>query len=265
VLRSEHLVIEVAGRRLADAVSLNVKAGDCCAVLGRNGSGKSSLLAVLAGLRRPTAGAVLLGNRPIEAWPRRERARMLGILLQEDTGDYWGTTLDYVQLGRYPHGGRDDVAHAQGLLAEFDLDRRAAQRYRTLSGGERQRARLAQLLAQDPQVLLLDEPLQHLDLAHQACAMATFSRLAREGRAVLMALHEPIMAARRWRHRSPLGARQATDHAPRLPLRKPGSPRAAESRRRGATRAKAVRGLRRAPTWVRCLAWSWKPGAGPAV
>ena len=196
MLRAERLEIEVAGRRLADAVSLNVDAGDCCAVLGRNGSGKSSLLAVLAGLRRPSSGAVLLGNRPIETWPRRERARMLGILLQEDTGDYWGTTLEYVQLGRYPHGGSDDLARARALLAEFDLERRAGQRFRTLSGGERQRARIAQLLAQDPKVLLLDEPLQHLDLAHQACAMATFSRLASEGRAVLMALHEPIMAAR---------------------------------------------------------------------
>lgn len=82
------------------------------------------------------------------------------------------------------------------LLEEVDLAGRAAQPYRTLSGGERQRARLAQAFMQDPECLLLDEPLQHLDLKHQLDVMRALARRAAGGHAVLMALHEPAMAAR---------------------------------------------------------------------
>jgi iron complex transport system ATP-binding protein len=196
MIEARDLHLEVPGRRLLSNVSLRLEPGQCCALLGRNGSGKSSLIAALAGLRRPASGTVTLGRRPLQDWPRRERARMLGVLLQDEADDYWGTTADYVRLGRYPHGGTDLEGRAEAALAGLDLDGHAGQRYRSLSGGERQRARLAQLLVQDPQVLLLDEPLQHLDLAHQAGTMAALASLARSGRVVLMALHEPAMAAR---------------------------------------------------------------------
>jgi iron complex transport system ATP-binding protein len=194
----------VAGRKLLAALSISLGAGDCCALLGRNGSGKSSLIAVLAGLRRPAAGTVEMEGRPLGAWHPRERARALGVLLQDEPGDYWGTTREYVRLGRYPHGDGNaaDGAHGSGeshvaeVLEELDLGAHADQRYRSLSGGERQRARIAQLLAQDPRILLLDEPLQHLDLAHQARVMDALAARARRGKCVLMALHEPAMAAR---------------------------------------------------------------------
>lgn len=196
MLAAENLAIDVPGRRLVERLTLELKPGDCCALLGRNGSGKSSLLAALAGLRLPAAGAISLEGRPLASWPRRERARLLGVLLQDENGDYWGTTLDYVRLGGYPHGGLGTEDDARAQLAALDLEDHAGQRYRTLSGGERQRARLAQLLLQSPRVLLLDEPLQHMDLAHQAQVMAVLERRAREGCAVFMALHEPAVAAR---------------------------------------------------------------------
>ena len=202
MLATRSLSIAVAGRTLVEDLALEVESGECWAVLGCNGSGKSSLLLAMAGLRQPSAGRVELRGRPIDAWPRRALAQRLGILLQDEPADYWGSTLDYILLGRYPRSrtaySEDPAARdeALALLEEVDLAVHAPQPYRTLSGGERQRARLAQVFMQDPECLLLDEPLQHLDLKHQLGVMQALARRAAGGRAVLMALHEPAMAAR---------------------------------------------------------------------
>jgi iron complex transport system ATP-binding protein len=196
VIEARGVAIDVPGRRLLSEVSLALKAGECCALLGRNGAGKSSLIGALAGLRRPAAGEVLLEGRPLAARPHRERARLLGVVPQDEPGDYWGSTREYVSLGRFPHGGGDPEGLVDRVIGELDLSSHADQRYRSLSGGERQRARIAQALVQAPRAMLLDEPLQHLDLAHQAQVMAALAARARLGTAILMALHEPAMAAR---------------------------------------------------------------------
>jgi iron complex transport system ATP-binding protein len=201
MLAAEGLTLAVPGRTLVAGLDLRFAPGECCAVLGRNGAGKTSLLLALAGLRAPTAGAVRLGDEPIASLARREVARRVGILLQDDTESFWGTTLDYARLGRYAQAaefGNDAAgeAAARAALAEVDLAAHADQPYRTLSGGERQRARLAQLLVQSPQGWLLDEPLAHLDLGHQAATMRLAARLAAAGGTVIMALHEPLWAAR---------------------------------------------------------------------
>jgi iron complex transport system ATP-binding protein len=171
-------------------------AGDCCALLGRNGSGKSSLLGALAGLRTPAAGDILLDGRALASWPARERARRIAVLPQDEVGDFWGSTRDYVRLGRYPHGSTDAAPLVGSALDELDLAPQSEQPYRTLSGGERQRARIAQVLVQQAKVMLLDEPLQHLDLAHQAIVMQALAARAGAGCTLLMALHEPAVAAR---------------------------------------------------------------------
>jgi iron complex transport system ATP-binding protein len=201
MLAAEGLGLAVPGRTLVDGLDLRFAPGECCAILGKNGAGKTSLLLALAGLRTPSAGTVRLGEAPIGAQPRREVARRVGILLQDDTESFWGTTLEYAALGRFAQAsafGADAAgeAAARSALAETDLAAHADQPYRTLSGGERQRARLAQLLVQAPQAWLLDEPLAHLDLGHQAAAMRLAARLAAGGGTVIMALHEPVWAAR---------------------------------------------------------------------
>ena len=156
MLAAEGLTLVVPGRTLVTGMDFRLAPGDCCAVLGKNGAGKTSLLLALAGLAAPAAGTVRLGDAPIASRPRREVARRVGILLQDETESFWGTTLDYALLGRFAHApaafGADPAgeAAARAALAEVDLAAHAGQPYRTLSGGERQRARLAQLIVQSP-------------------------------------------------------------------------------------------------------------------
>jgi iron complex transport system ATP-binding protein len=201
-LAARGLALAVPGRTLVRDLDLQLAPGRCWALLGRNGAGKSSLLLALAGLARPAAGAVLLDDAPLAAHARREIARRIGILLQHDADEFWGSVFEFVLLGRLPHGtgvfgvDPEGVAQARATIDAVDLLEHADQPYRTLSGGERQRARIAQLLVQSPEYLLLDEPLSHLDLKHQLELMQLLAGLARAGRTVVMALHEPLWAAR---------------------------------------------------------------------
>jgi iron complex transport system ATP-binding protein len=202
MLEARNVTVRAGGRELVSGLDLVLEPGQCWALLGPNGAGKSSLLFALAGLRPAGAGAVTLSGKPLSGWRRGELARRVGILLQDDTPEFWGSALEYARLGRYPHAGApwdrdaDGDASARGWLARLDLAGRADQAYATLSGGERQRARIAQLLVQDPALLLLDEPLSHLDLRHQVQVMEILAGRARGGGTVLMALHQPSLAAR---------------------------------------------------------------------
>jgi iron complex transport system ATP-binding protein len=202
MLAAAGLGLSAGGSELVRSLDLSLEPGQCWALLGRNGAGKTSLILALAGLRAPQSGSVTLDGARLDAVGRRELARRVAVLLQDEESDFWGGVLDFVMLGRYPASrsawSRDQAGleRASGLLAELDLADRASQSYRTLSGGERQRARLAQVLVQDADVLLLDEPLQHLDLRHQATVMRMLAARAAGGKTVLAALHEPGHAAR---------------------------------------------------------------------
>jgi iron complex transport system ATP-binding protein len=146
MLAAEGLTLAVPGRTLVAGMDFRLAPGDCCAVLGKNGAGKTSLLLALAGLATPAAGTVRLGDAPIASQPRREVARRVGILLQDETESFWGTTLEYALLGRFAQApaafGADPAgeAAARSALVEVGLAAHAEQPYRTLSGGERQRA-----------------------------------------------------------------------------------------------------------------------------
>lgn len=204
------LTIRVNGRTLLQQASITFGPGQLWAVLGRNGAGKTLLLRTLAGLRRPDAGTVTWQGRPIDSLAARLRARSLTLLLQDDAADYWGTVRDYVTLARLPFRGRaapdrsdstnpthnrtDASRMVAEVLAMLELDALAERAYRSLSGGERQRVRLAQVLAQDTECVLLDEPMNHLDLAHQSLVLRVLSRLAHAGRTVVCTVHDPLRA-----------------------------------------------------------------------
>ena len=203
MLRCENLTLSVPGRVLCRGITCALEPGQLWAVLGRNGSGKTTLVHTLAGLQFAASGTIRLNGDALMARTSRQRARDIGVLLQIEDTEFWGSVLEYVLLGRFPHArswfgwGREDEASALAALETVELAQFAPRRFVTLSGGERQRARIAQTLAQEPRILLLDEPLQHLDLKHQVRALGLFRRLARdEGRAIAMVLHDALWPGR---------------------------------------------------------------------
>jgi len=147
-------------------------------------------------LHPPAGGRVLLDGRDLAAWPRRSLARRLGLLLQQRETRFPASVRDTVLAGRYPHlgpwraPGEQDQAITAAALAQVGLSGLERRNVQTLSGGERQRVYLAALLAQAPQVLLLDEPVTHLDLAEQYRLLRLLRGLADQGHAVLMSLHD---------------------------------------------------------------------------
>ncbi len=203
MLQIENLTIRAGARVLVRDLDFTVTAGETWAVLGCNGSGKTTLLHALAGLAPASTGRVTLAGKLLAAYAPRELGRARGILLQREDPEFWGTLRDYVMLGRYPHarslGGwqAPDEEAAVRAIGAFDLAPLATQSYATLSGGERQRARLAQLWAQEPKLLLLDEPLQHLDLRHQLQTLERVQDAVRgSGSAALIVLHDLTFAGR---------------------------------------------------------------------
>jgi iron complex transport system ATP-binding protein len=203
MLRTDGLRLAYPGQILVDGLSIEFQSGQVWAVLGRNGSGKSTLLHALAALRQPEAGNVMLRDAMVGTVPRRMLARHIGVLLQEESREFWGSVGDYVLLGRYPHARSpfgwsvEDERIVQDEIEAMHLGGLGNRAFTSLSGGERQRARVAALFAQRPAVYLLDEPLQHLDLPHQVAVLDRLSIEARDrGATVVMVLHDLLFAAR---------------------------------------------------------------------
>lgn len=200
LLQAERLLLQLGGRRVVDQVSLALAPGQWTALVGPNGAGKSSLLGLLAGLRQPDAGQVLLDGRPLSDWPARQRAQRLAWLSQQGEAEGDIASADVVALGRLPHQGLfgapgpADTAAVQAALAETASTPFAARRLNALSGGERQRVLLARALAVQSPVLLLDEPTTHLDAPHQRALLRSLVRRARAGAAVLAVMHDLNLA-----------------------------------------------------------------------
>lgn len=192
-----------APRPALDDVGTRVARGELYAVIGPNGSGKSTLARLLLGVLRPTTGQALFVGRPAAAWDRRELARRVGVVPQDEELVFPLTVGALVGMGRYPHigpwraEGTADLAAIERALEACDVAPLRDRPVTRLSGGERQRARIARALAQEPDTLVLDEPTAALDIAHE---MAIFELLARlrehQGVTVLLVTHNINLAAR---------------------------------------------------------------------
>jgi len=191
-LVAQQLVLQAGTRALVDTLDLALEPGEVLGILGANGAGKSTLLTVLAGLAAPAQGHVTLDGHALATLTPLTRAQHIGLLPQGDEGGFFGSVADFVALGHFPFGTAPDLAPH---LATWELAELAARPLATLSGGERQRARLAQLAVQAPRIALLDEPLTHLDPAHQARLLAWARGEADAERSVVLTLHDPNWAA----------------------------------------------------------------------
>lgn len=181
-------------------VDLEVREGEILAVVGPNGAGKSTLLRAISGALRPQEGVIYLDFQAVWSFSARERARKLAMVEQGAQPAFDFTVQELVELGRVPHLGRlqgfrsVDQAAVARALAFTGLTDLAHRRWSELSGGEKQRALLAMAFAQEPEVLLLDEPTAHLDVAHQIELMQLISKFAEKGGTVIMALHDLNLA-----------------------------------------------------------------------
>lgn len=192
-----------AGERLLVAgLTLDARAGEIIAVLGRNGAGKTLTLHTLAGLRAPRAGEVTLDGRPIATLSRRAVARHVGVLFQDLDLGISTSALDAVLVGRYPHLApwqwetEEDRRMARDALERVGLRGFESRQTTQLSGGEQRRVALAALLAQEPRVFVLDEPTNHLDPHHQLAVFELLRELADAGRTIIATVHDPTLASR---------------------------------------------------------------------
>lgn len=189
-------------RAAVDDVTLGIEGGRCTAILGPNGSGKSTLLRLLLGTLRPSTGTARLGGREVGAWSRRDLARTVGVVPQNEEIAFPLTVRELVAMGRYPHlgafrpEGPADREAIDAALARCDVAGLRDRYVETLSGGERQRARLARSLAQDPRVLALDEPTLALDVRHEMEIFELMRSLTAGGVTVLLITHNLNLAAR---------------------------------------------------------------------
>ena len=201
-LTVDHLTLAHGHRVVVHDVSFTVEAGEMVAILGPNGSGKSTLLRGMARLHPPRAGRVLLDGRDIRGMNSRHVARVLAILPQAPAGGLDLTVRELAFRGRYPHQGllqrvtRRDIDAVEWALDATDSLHLADRPLAALSGGERQRAWIAMALAQEPRILLLDEPTTFLDVAHQIEVMHLLRRLNARGITIVAVLHDLALAGR---------------------------------------------------------------------
>ncbi len=203
ILEAGNLAVSIGPHRVCESLNLTLAPGERLAILGRNGAGKSTLLATLAGLREPDAGELRVEGRSYAELGLRTAARLRGWLGQERGDPFATTVLETVLAGRHPHLSRwawetpADAGIARTALGALGLAGMELRELRTLSGGERQRVAIATLLAQQPKLYLLDEPLAHLDLNHQIATLDLLAQRAqRDGIAITMVLHDPNLALR---------------------------------------------------------------------
>lgn len=201
VLALRALTVAYGTHEVLRAVDLSVQRGELVGVLGPNGSGKTTLLKAARGLVRPTRGMASLLGRPVTAWRERDLARRVAVVPQRDESAFPFTVEDTVLMGRSPHLGRSgfesaqDRAVAARALAELDLLPLRGRVLTELSGGERQRVIVARALAQEPELLLLDEPTASLDIRHQVEVLGLLRRKNRaEGLTVVTVLHDLNLA-----------------------------------------------------------------------
>ena len=202
-LKADKLTVKIGTVTACQDLSVTFRSGQVWSVLGRNGIGKSTLLRTLAGLRRPETGTLLWGAISLDLISRRKRAQTIGILFQDQDPTFPATVLETALTGRHPwlslfEGEREtDIEMALQTLKQLDLDGMEQRELWSLSGGERRRVDLATLFLQKTRVMLLDEPVNHLDLHYQVDVMGQLVHSWRQdGGIVIMVMHDVNLAMR---------------------------------------------------------------------
>ncbi len=201
-LRFDGVTARLAGRDVLRGVDLEVRSGEVLGLLGRNGAGKTTLLRVATAVLPAGAGSVLVNGAGVSELSRRELARRLAVVPQETHVPFPFRVSEVVLMGRTPHQGAfgfdapEDLARAQAALERMGVAQLADRSILEISGGERQLVMVARALAQEPDVLLFDEPTAFLDLGHRLDVLGVLREVAADGRAALVVSHDLTLAAR---------------------------------------------------------------------
>ena len=201
-ISAQDITYEIEGSTLLDGVDLHADRGQIVGLIGPNGAGKSTLLRTISGILRYRGGAVLLEGEDLRSLSPKDVAATLALVPQIAPYTYGFTSIELVLMGRYPHlgryqiEGREDDRIARDAMRLTETEQFADRTLDTLSGGERQRVFLARALAQQPRILLMDEPTANLDILHQLKVLDLVRRLVADGLTAVAAIHDLNMAAR---------------------------------------------------------------------
>ena len=202
MLDIQDVSLELQAQTILDRISLDAGRSEFIGIIGPNGAGKSSLIKCISGLVNRSQGSVYLDGSDLARMSARQVARVIAHLPQNTMLDFGFTCLEVVLMGRHPHlgpfqiEGRQDLDIARDAMAFTNTTRFANRTVDTLSGGERQRVLISRALAQQPRLLLLDEPTANLDIQHQLQIMDLVRRLVDDGMTALAATHDLALAAR---------------------------------------------------------------------
>ncbi|MDH3695406.1 MAG: ABC transporter ATP-binding protein [Gammaproteobacteria bacterium] len=203
VLQARDLTVKIANVNICSDLNFTVKPGECWGVLGSNGAGKTTLLHALSGLYSPRSGEVYIDNQSIASLSARTIATNIGVLFQDNTDPFPTTVLESALIGRHPHlntwqwESDVDIEIARMALHSVGLQGFDRRRVDTLSGGERRRLGIATVMVQNPDIYLLDEPNNHLDLHHQIELLSQLTALTKANeKAIIMVLHDINLASR---------------------------------------------------------------------
>ena len=197
VLSVQGLACGYGATPVLQGVSFGLSEGNVLTLLGPNGVGKTTLFKTMLGMLSPLAGSVLVKGRPVQQLGEAELAREVAYIAQQHTPAFAFSVEQVVLMGRTPHAsalsgpGPQDEAAASRAMERLGISHLAQRDYTRLSGGERQLAMIARALAQEPALLVMDEPCAGLDLGNQALLLQQVARLAAEGMAVVMTTHDP--------------------------------------------------------------------------
>lgn len=206
IIQSTQLGFHYGQRPIFNGLSFSIEAGDMVALLGANGVGKTTLLNTIAGLLKADSGSMTIDGRQSSGWQRRDLSRFVALVPQHLDVPFSFSVEEIVAQGRVPYLGRFGTlsAHDRDIIEKamqsVDVTQFRDRIYSELSGGERQRVKIAIGLAQEPRIMLLDEPTQHLDIGRQIEVINLLKRLNQRGITIFAAIHDLSIVRDNFKH-----------------------------------------------------------------